>query len=340
MKLSVGYQLPNEFVSFPDLVNDYLDHISEVYYALPSAASGRTPLGLADGWSFSEALETMAADLEDIAGMGVGLVLLLNASCYGGKAMSYALQEEVRKSVDLAQRIGGLKAVTTTSLFIARYLKQHFPQVPVRASVNMRIGSVAAMEQLADCFDGYYMKRELNRSPAQISYLKSWCDQNGKTLHLLANSGCLHDCAFQTFHDNLVAHEAEAVQEPGPGVRYAAPCWEYLESEKQHWRVLTNCWIRPEDLHHYEAWFDTAKLATRMHDHPRMVIAAYVQQKFMGNVLDLLEPGHGTLPKMPVLANNKFPQDWHQKVTACGHQCETCSYCRQVLEKIALRVEY
>ncbi|HOG51513.1 MAG TPA: hypothetical protein PKY10_13065 [Lentisphaeria bacterium] len=340
MKLSIGYQLPNESVTFPDLVMDYRESISEVYYALPAAASGRAPLGFADGWTVEDARDTLAADLEDIAGIGVGLVLLLNASCYGGQAMSFALQDEVRKSMELAGKIGGLIAVTTTSLYIARCIKRAFPEVPVRASVNMRIGSIAAMEQLSDCFDGYYMKRELNRSPQAIAKLKAWCDEHGKTLHLLANSGCLHDCAFQTFHDNLVAHEVEAASTPGPGVRYGAPCWEYLERPEQHWRVLTNCWIRPEDLHHYEAWFDTAKLATRLHGHPRMVIAAYAQGRFHGNILDLLEPGHGGLPKMPILVNDRIPDDWHSQVTACGHQCETCGYCAEVFSKIAVRGDF
>jgi collagenase-like PrtC family protease len=340
MKLTVGYQLPSESVSFPALVTDYRESISEVYYAFPSAASGRAPVGTSDGWTFADALDTMAADLEDIAATGVGLVLLLNASCYGGRAMSFSLQDEVRKSMELAGRIGGLKAVTTTSLFIARCVKRDFPGVPVRASVNMRIGSIAAMEHLAGAFDGYYLKRELNRSPKMIAELKAWCDAHGKTLHLLANSGCLHDCAFQTFHDNLVAHEAEAAQEPGPGVRYAAPCWEYLEAPERHWRVLANCWIRPEDLHHYEAWFDTAKLATRMHDHPRMVIAAYAQERFHGNILDLLEPGHGTLPGMPILANDRFPDDWHQRVTACQHRCQSCGYCAEVFQKIAIKADF
>ena len=36
-------------------------------------------------------------------------------------------------------------------------------------------------------------------------------DENGKTLHLLANSGCMHASSYQSFHDNIVAHQQTAV---------------------------------------------------------------------------------------------------------------------------------
>ena len=53
----------------------------------------------------------------------------------------------------------------------------------------MEIGSIEGMEYLAEYFDSYYIKRELNRDFSKIIPLKEWCDKNNKKLFLLANSG-------------------------------------------------------------------------------------------------------------------------------------------------------
>ena len=53
------------------------------------------------------------------------------------------------------------------------------------------------------------MKREFNRDFNAIKKLKNWYDENGKSLHILANSGCLNHCSAHMFHDNLVSHESE-----------------------------------------------------------------------------------------------------------------------------------
>ena len=88
--------------------------------------------------------------------------------------------------------------------FVAEVIKTHFPEIDVRASVNMAIASVSGMKYIKNYFDSFYIARELNRYPQKIKILKQWCEANNKKLFLLANSGCLRDCSAHTFHDNLV----------------------------------------------------------------------------------------------------------------------------------------
>ena len=332
MRFSIGYQLPSESDCLSDVVRDYREHVAEVYFALPGASSGRAPLGLADGWTEAEAGEVMAQELAEISRAGVRLVLLLNAACYGRRATSARMAREVRESIERAAARGDLCAVTTASPFVARAVQEDFPHLEVRASINMRVGTVEALEHLADRFDAFYLQRELNRRPERIARLREWCDGHGKGLHLLANSGCLRHCAFQSFHDNLVAHEAEALREENVPQRYPAPCWEYLARPEHRVAWLQATWIRPEDLHAYDRWFGVVKLATRMHANPRKVVAAYARGRFKGNLLDLMEPGYGPLLPGWILDNTRFPDDWFERVTTCGQDCPPCGYCRSVLD--------
>jgi len=110
-------------------------------------------------------------------------------------------------------------------------------------------------------------------------------------------------------------------------------------SATEHWGTfLKNTWIRPEDVRRYERFFDVMKLATRMHANPRLVIRAYAEGKFTGNLPDLLEPGHGPLFLPYVIDNARFPDDWFERVTTCDRKCETCGYCASVLERVLVKV--
>ncbi len=324
---SIGYKLPDERDSTCEIVSDYSDCLSEVYFALPGAASGRATLP-AD----AETRALFREEIREIRKKGVGLVLLLNAACYGTDAVSVQLGREVVKDVESFG--GGLKAVTTTSPFIAGVLKRAFPELGIRASVNMSIGTVKAMEYLSDSFDGFYIRRDIQRNIGRVREIRGYCDENGKTLHMLANSGCLYDCPFQTFHDNAVAHGSGIEKKENVPARYPAACWRFFSERPNRHKVLQNTWIRPEDIHRYFPFFDTVKLATRMHCNPRMVLEAYSSGRHYGNLLDLMEPSYSPLFAPGIIDNRSFPGDWFDKTSSCTRECGRCGYCAETFDKV------
>jgi hypothetical protein len=200
----------------------------------------------------------------------------------------------------------------------------------------MWIGTIQAMEYLED-FDGFYMQREYNRDFKRIAMLSKWCKKHGKELKLLVNSGCLYSCPFHTFHDNLVAHETDTTNVDTEIWKNPSPCWDLMykkdvvESAKT---FLQESWIRPEDMYHYEPFFTEAKLATRMHSHPRRVVSAYVRGRFVGNMLDLTEPSFSKRFSQHILDATKFPADWFDKTSLCSKKCEECGYCEEVAKSI------
>ena len=66
-------------------------------------------------------------------------------------------------TIDYIKRTYGLASVTTTSPLIAKFIKENFAEIDVRASVNMGIGTIEGMDYVKDFFYSFYMKRELNR---------------------------------------------------------------------------------------------------------------------------------------------------------------------------------
>ena len=109
--------------------------------------------------------------------------------------------------------------------------------------------------------------------------------------------------------------------------------------DKDNWvSFLQGSWIRPEDIKNYKEYFPVVKLATRMHSNPRKVIQAYVEEKFSGNLLDLMEPGYGPLFLPYIMDNSRFPDDWFRRITECDKRCYRCDYGKSILKKVLLKV--
>ena len=271
-------------------------HIYEVYFSWGDIPNGRTSQLESQDYTAWEMQDMQRSALKELSKEGIALNLLFNANCYGKDSQSRAFFNKVGTIIDHVESTYGLQSVTTTSPLIAKFIKNNFEHLEVRASVNMEIGTIQGMDYLAEYFDSYYMKRELNRDFESIKVLHKWCNENGKKMYMLANSGCLNFCSAHNFHDNLVAHEAEIAQMDN-AYEFHGVCKEYLKDEKHYQALIDNTnFVRPEDMHLYEPYFEAAKLATRIHRNPSMVLNTYIREKYSGNILELLEPAHNIYP--------------------------------------------
>lgn len=338
LRYSVGFQLSEGGEEpFSELVAAYRPHISEVFFAWQDIASGRSAVATRHGYTDWSAQSRVERELLAIAQTGVKLDLLFNANCYGEYALSEKLANTVISTIVHLGELGcAVDIVTTASPAVAHTVKKHFPEIEVRASVNMRIGTEKGMEYLSDLFDSFHVQREFNRDLAHLKRLRAWADAAGKRLILLANSGCFSHCSGQSFHDNLVAHESAICEVKNMEDFLPYVCWRMLKDRKNWHMLLENTWVRPEDIHHYDGLIDTVKLATRMHSLPGMVVDAYARESFFGNTLDLFEPGFGRAIAPYIIDNQKFPSDWFAKTAACDKICHNCGYCRRVLEDVLI----
>ena len=305
MKFSVGYQMLWDDALTKKIV-EYRDSISEMYFSFGDFPNGRSSQLARGDMSGEAAMKKQLSDLEAVASAGVSLNLLFNATCYGKNSQSREFFASVGDTADMIKSEFGLASVTTTSPLIAKFIKQNFEGVEVRASVNMEIGSELGIEYISEYFDGFYLKRELNRDLDRVKKIKEYCDRHGKKLYALANSGCLNFCSAHIFHDNLVSHESE-IAKMDNGYAFSGACYEFLAKEENRKRMLeVTSFIRPEDTHLYEGLVESLKLATRVNQNPIRVLDAYIgRSAYRGSTLDLCEPNH-TGVMLPYLLENSY----------------------------------
>lgn len=337
LQFSVGYPCAAP-QSFFNTIAPYLDRIGELYFAYDGFATGRAVFENDPRYDGAK----LERELKLFTEQGVRLNLLLNGNCYGGDAISQSLAARVADTVGHLYERFGLHTVTTASPFVAETIKKRYPDIDVRASVNMWIDGVDGMAQCADIFDSFYVKRDYNYCVDEIRAQHAWCHQNGKRLYLLANSGCLPNCAYHTFHDNLIAHSAQVASTAKVADFEAYGCRRIFKKPENRYRLLAGNLVRPEDVHRYEGLVDGVKLATRIHPFPAVVIGAYRRERWDGDVSALTEPGFGDLLAPFILNNRGIPMDYWEKRTTCARTaakgdptaCRSCGYCESVYRQI------
>ena len=334
MSFAAGYQHFADGAPFAEIA---LRHpaVREVYFPWVGEPSGRPKLGFEEEDDPDELAAALKRDLTRLKDAGIKLDLLLNANCYGAEAMSNALEKRVGGILEKLDSWGCKpETCTVASPFVARTVKALAPDVEVRASVNMRLTTLQAFRYLSPLFDSYYLGRDVQRNLETVKRFSDWCHANGKKLCILANSGCLRNCPWQTYHDNLIAHSDEAMKTNN--VRGWNPhlCWTLYKDRKNFAEILKATWVRPEDIGRYEGLVDVVKLATRQHANPDMVISAYDRGAFEGNLLDLFEPGFSPAFFPQFVDNAAFPSDWFDRTSSCPRECTQCGYCESALAKV------
>lgn len=323
MKYQVGYQDNRQFI---DYLLRHIKDVSEVYFPWGNFTTGR-------GVILSDNIRNdLVADLRSFSEAGVKLCLLLNGNCYGRRALSRNFFQQLGDTVEYLAGEYAVSGVTTASPLIARFLHRNFPELEIRASVNMEIGTTEGIEYVEDHFDSFYLKREYNYDLEKIVQMRDFCRKRGKKLYILANSGCLNFCSARTFHDNLVAHQHE-ISEMDNAFEFHGECTVFLKKGGNRLNLLSKTnFIRPEDVSIYEDLCDGMKLATRTNFNPLAVVSAYFSGKWNGNLLDLTEPAHSEILLPEILSNRDIPSDYAEKRLHCRKDCNNCNYCRKVQE--------
>lgn len=325
--LAVGHFFNGDFTG---TCATYLPRIKEVFFAWPGVLSCRPAPDFT-----SEVRAKMLADLMWAREQGLELDTLFNCNCYGDLAISPDLADFVERILREMDAEGLFpETVTTTSPFIATVLRQRFPSVKIRLSVNQRVHGSVGFEPILPLFDSFYASRERHRETAWLRGMSAWARAHGKTVGIQANSGCLRQCPYQQFHDNLHGHNRRAQSKVGERFDFSVFLCKETYARGNYEDFLRATWLRPEDLPRYEPFVDIVKLATRRHAYPEKIVAAYATRSYDGNLADLMD----ARPELPVAFDNRafdVSPLW-SAVRECptANDCTHCGKCAALLKEV------
>ena len=204
----------------------------------------------------------------------------------------------------------------------------------------MRIHGSIGFDACAGLFDEFYVSRERQRDFGYMEKMRQWALVNGKKLGMQLNSGCLRQCPYQTFHDNLHGHRRKRQMEAGHRLGFELFCCkEHFKEKDAVQDILKETWIRPEDMHLWEPFVSLFKLSTRRVPYPGKIVRAYAEGHFDGNLLELLDPMLAASFGDWEIANEWFPAGWATSGIggACANDCTRCGLCEEVLQQVLRR---
>jgi collagenase-like PrtC family protease len=223
---------------------------------------------------------------------GMQFNYLMNASCMGNREYTREGQREIRKTLDWVAEMGA-DTVTVGQIYLLQMIKRCYPKLKVRVSSHRFTDSVRKArfweDHGADCIvlNEVAFAREFGALRAIREAVR--CD-----LSLIVNNSCRQDCAIAGTHATSLSHGSQVEKgksAPLPLDYHMLFCLDYRLREPVNY-VRAN-WIRPEDLHHYEAMgFDNFKIVERNTPTPELLrrVHAYANRRYDGNFLDLVLP--------------------------------------------------
>lgn len=233
----------------------------------------------------------MSAHVAHVRQCGFRFNYLLNAACWDNRETTRRGQYQLRRLLDWLVSIG-VEAVTVSIPSIHALIKKSYPMMKTRVSVFACVDTLQKARFWQDagadciCLDSLLVNREFRL--LESIRKKISCD-----LQLLVNNSCLQNCSLANSHMTHLAHASQK----GHGSGGFLVDWCFLKCTAMKLDDPINYiradWIRPEDLHLYrDLGYENFKVVERNAPTKLLLarVKAYVDQRYEGNLLDLVQP--------------------------------------------------
>jgi collagenase-like PrtC family protease len=273
---------------------------AELYGQLPRDFVGG---GRASALIGSVSRRQVRRHVRDARDAGLDFNYTLNATSLGNREWSVRGQRQLASLVDFLVDIG-VTRVTVSLPYLLEYIKRRTEALEVVVSTQTLVSSPERAKRWEDLgADGITLSvLDVQRDFAQLARIRAAVRM---PLQLVANLLCLQGCPASGHHAALNAHASQT------GSSRFAVDYCTLDCTRQRLahpdEIIRAGWIRPEDVHHYEAvGIDRLKLTTRGMITSALVdiLRAYQRRRSPADLMDLF-PGP---QKSLVFAK---PRPWH-----------------------------
>jgi collagenase-like PrtC family protease len=300
---------------------------------------------------------------------GLEFSYLLNAPCLGNLQYSKRGYEQLVELLEWIDRAGA-DSVTVGIPYLIELTKKRFPRIKVKVSTTARVNTVRKALQYEDMgVEEIIVDEHINREFKTLDAIRKAAKCN---LELILNNICLWQCPYNYEHVNHDGHASrEGEEDQYCYLQYPGYLCLYRKLTDPV-ELLKSPWIRPEDIHHYEALgYDHFKITERFKRTPLLLenVRAYENRRYDGNLLDLftlprkgaftpihleyfIQPKHVNIMKISemekvfdlevrdlIQLDNRKLEGFieHFKDKNCNQiACSSCRYCETVFEKVAV----
>lgn len=273
--------------------------------------------------------DLLAQHVEMCHDAGVQIEILLDAPCFSARHLWVRGQPLFNEYFGQLEEVG-TDGVIVSDPVMVELAKAHSDLniIISRTSCVNSVGRARFYQDLGA--DAIILDPVLNRQYGRLKRVIDALDHVQP--RLLLNEGCLPQCPYRPFHQNLLAHP----DTPIASDYYLLNCTaRRLEDPSL---ILKSPMIRPEDLPAYQRLLNHYCLAprsTRRSITQSQVLQAYAQRRYEGNLLDLLSNRGYPMIRSLFIRNRSLDGAWVAKWKDCmsAGSCDGCNYCNDFVER-------
>ncbi len=216
---------------------------------------------------------------------------LINAPCLGNLEHTPEGKKQILSFIGQLVDIG-VDSVSIANLAVLALVRRNFPGLAVRGSVlswptnlsRLRFQEALGVDPLIIPYS------EFNRDFKMLARIRAGLSCN---MQLFVNVACIYNCHYLAEHAGSVGHASQCAENGRqPSFFLDFYLWQCTRRRLLHPELLLmSRWIRPEDLHVYEAMgFEEFKIIDRSRSTPWLLraVRAYADRRYDGNLLDIL----------------------------------------------------
>lgn len=310
-EISVGYSGKSEDL---DLLLSSCHQLFSVYSGgLAGKIAGGRPLYLNN-------LDSLASNCEKAHKKGVKYEIALNAPCGLESRTNKEWWEDICNYLKELEQCG-VDYIIASHPFIMQTVKD---------STNMKVVASTICEIMTARSAVYYEKigadviipsMNANFNLKALEEMKSAL--TSAKLRIMVNEHCLGDCPWRRFHHNHYAHHNEEFE-------YHVNCKTTFYKNPQ--LLLTNNYIRPEDIQNYEKITSQFKIVGRLNPIQDLIeiIQAYEKESYDGNCVKLFDLSLMNQFNIP----NKMLDGLFERKVTCNKICDQCGQCLKLWNEI------
>ncbi|MBI5556879.1 MAG: U32 family peptidase [Deltaproteobacteria bacterium] len=265
-----------------------IPEVTSIYAKLPFDIVGGGRAGIVVP---SVDLDFAKAYIREAHERGLLFCYLINAPCLGNLEKTREGKKQILAFIEQLLDMG-VDSVSIANLAIVGLVRRNFPNLAIRGSVlswptnlpRLKYQEALGVDPLIIPYS------EFNRDFTMLSKIRSGlsCD-----MQLFVNVSCIYNCHYLAEHASSVGHASQLQQSnQQPNLFLDFYLWQCTRRRLLHPELfLMSRWIRPEDLHAYEAMgYDEFKIIDRSRSTAWLLRAtkAYADRHYQGNLLDIL----------------------------------------------------
>ena len=222
---------------------------------------------------------------------GLLFCYLINAPCLGNLEKTQEGKKQILAFIEQLLDMG-VDSVSIANLAIVGLVRRNFPNLAIRGSVlswptnlpRLKYQESLGVDPLIIPYS------EFNRDFTMLSKIHSGLSCG---MQLFVNVSCIYNCHYLAEHASSVGHASQLQQSNQQANLFLdLYLWQCTRRRLLHPELfLMSRWIRPEDLHTYEAMgYDEFKIIDRSRSTAWLLRAtkAYADRYYEGNLLDIL----------------------------------------------------